>query len=86
MGSDIAVAEQPVSSTDRSNTSAHHRHRLHHLLAPRSIAVLGVSARRRNIGAIVMDNIRAAGFRGPVTGVGRERATVAGRAGRPVAG
>jgi acyl-CoA synthetase (NDP forming) len=79
MGSDIAVAEQPVSSTDRSNTSAHHRHRLHHLLAPRSIAVLGVSARRRNIGAIVMDNIRAAGFRGPVTGVGRERATVAGQ-------
>ena len=58
---------------------AYHRHRLHHLLAPRSIAVLGVSARRRNIGAIVMDNIRAAGFRGRVTGVGRERATVAGQ-------
>jgi acyl-CoA synthetase (NDP forming) len=56
----------------------HRQHRLHRLLAPRSIAVLGVSARRRNIGAIVMGNIRAAGFRGRVTGVGREEAKVAG--------
>jgi acyl-CoA synthetase (NDP forming) len=56
----------------------HRQHRLHRLLAPRSIAVLGVSARRRNIGAIVMDNIRAAGFRGRVIGVGREEAKVAG--------
>jgi acetate---CoA ligase (ADP-forming) len=56
----------------------HRQHRLHRLLAPRSIAVVGVSARRRNIGAIVMDNIRAAGFRGRVTGVGREEARVAG--------
>ena len=53
-------------------------HRLHRLLTPRSVAVLGVSARRRNIGAIVMENLRATGFRGRVVGVGREQAKVAG--------
>jgi acetate---CoA ligase (ADP-forming) len=52
-------------------------HRLHRLLTPRSVAVLGVSARRRNIGAIVMENLRATGFRGQVVGVGREQAKVA---------
>jgi len=52
-------------------------HRLHRLLTPRSVAVLGVSARRRNIGAIVMENLRATGFRGQVIGVGREQAKVA---------
>jgi acetate---CoA ligase (ADP-forming) len=63
---------------DRQSPGDYRAHRLHRLLAPRSIAVLGVSARRRNIGAIVMDNIRATGFRGRVVGVGREQAKVAG--------
>jgi acetate---CoA ligase (ADP-forming) len=67
-----------MSPVGLSAPADYRRHRLHRLLAPRSIAVLGVSARRRNIGAIVMSNIRATGFRGRVIGVGREQARIAG--------
>ncbi len=62
---------------NRKAVADYRQHRLHRLLTPRSIAVLGVSARRRNIGAIVMANIQATGFRGRVVGVGREPGVVA---------
>lgn len=35
---------------------------IHHLLHPRSISIAGVSARRRNYGRIILENILAAGF------------------------
>jgi acyl-CoA synthetase (NDP forming) len=54
----------------RQAAADYRQHRLHRLLTPRSIAVVGVSARRRNIGAIVMANIQATGFRGRVVGGG----------------
>ncbi len=48
------------------------------LLAPRSVAVAGVSAREDNLGAIVLRNLRAGGFPGPVWGVARQRGQVHG--------
>jgi acyl-CoA synthetase (NDP forming) len=59
-------------------TLDYRKHRLHRLLAPRSITVVGVSAKRRNIGSIVMENIKAGGFKGKLIGIGREQSTVAG--------
>ena len=44
---------------------------LDHLLAPRSVAVVGVSARPGNLGALVLRNLRAGGFAGPLLGVNR---------------
>jgi acyl-CoA synthetase (NDP forming) len=67
-----------MSPAGLSASADYRRQRLHRLLAPRSIAVLGVSARRRNIGAIVMGNLTAAGFGGRVVGVGRDQARVEG--------
>ncbi|HEY0822975.1 MAG TPA: CoA-binding protein, partial [Ramlibacter sp.] len=48
------------------------------LLAPRSVAVIGASARAGNLGAIVLRNLRAGGFRGPVWAVNRHAAEVDG--------
>ena len=42
---------------------------LDHLFSPRSVAVVGVSARDGNLGAIVLRNLRQAGFAGPLWAV-----------------
>ena len=36
--------------------------RIHHLLHPRTMGIIGVSARRRNFGRMILDNILAEGF------------------------
>ena len=51
---------------------------LDHLFAPRSVAVVGVNAREANVGAIVLRNLREAGFQGRVWAVDRQRGEVAG--------
>ncbi|MFL6692658.1 MAG: GNAT family N-acetyltransferase [Ramlibacter sp.] len=51
---------------------------LDHLFAPRSVAVVGVSAREGNVGAIVLRNLREAGFQGRVWAVDRQRGEVGG--------
>ena len=51
---------------------------LDHLFQPRSIAVIGASDRERSIGALVMRNLLAAGFAGPVWPVNLRRTEVAG--------
>ncbi|MGD9801976.1 MAG: GNAT family N-acetyltransferase [Hyphomicrobiaceae bacterium] len=39
---------------------------LQHLLGPRSVALIGASARERSVGAIVAHNLRRGAFRGPI--------------------
>ena len=51
---------------------------LDRLFQPRSIAVIGASDRERSIGALVMRNLLAAGFAGPVWPVNLRRSEVAG--------
>lgn len=51
---------------------------LDHLFAPRSVAVVGVSARAGNLGAIVLRNLRAADFPGPLWAVDRQAGEVEG--------
>jgi acetyltransferase len=53
-------------------------HNLQFLLAPRSLAILGASDRAGSVGATVMRNVLAGGFRGPVWPVNLRRAAVAG--------
>jgi acetyltransferase len=53
-------------------------HHLEYLLAPQSLAVIGASDRAASVGATVMRNVLAGGFRGPVWPVNLRRATVAG--------
>lgn len=48
------------------------------LFSPRSVAVLGVSERPGNLGAIVLRNLRAAGFAGPLWAVNRHEGEIAG--------
>ena len=48
------------------------------LFAPRSVAVIGVSERAGSLGAIVLRNLRAGGFAGPVWAVNKHRAQVDG--------
>jgi acetyltransferase len=48
------------------------------LFAPRSVAVIGVSEREGNLGAIVLRNLREGGFAGPVWAVNRHAAQVEG--------
>lgn len=48
------------------------------LFAPRSVAVLGVSPRPGNLGGIVLRNLRAGGFRGPLWAVARETGEIDG--------
>jgi len=48
------------------------------LFAPRSVAVIGVSAKPGNLGAIVLRNLRAGGFAGPVWAVNRHATEVDG--------
>src|SRR5215831_13444550 len=48
------------------------------LFAPRSVAIAGVSTRERNLGAIVLRNLREGGFAGPVWGVNRQAGAVEG--------
>ena len=51
---------------------------LDHLFAPRSVAVVGVSARAGNLGAIVLRNLRQADFAGPLWAVDRQAGEVEG--------
>ncbi len=37
-------------------------HKIHHLLHPKSIGIMGVSANRKNFGRIILDNIKESGF------------------------
>ena len=48
------------------------------LFAPRSVAIAGVSTRERNLGAIVLHNLRDGGFAGPVWAVNRRPGQVEG--------
>ncbi|HEX7811870.1 MAG TPA: bifunctional acetate--CoA ligase family protein/GNAT family N-acetyltransferase, partial [Burkholderiales bacterium] len=51
---------------------------LRSLLAPLSVAVIGATDRPNSVGATVMRNMLAGGFKGPVIPVNRERRVVAG--------
>jgi acetyltransferase len=51
---------------------------LDHLFAPRSIAVIGVSSHAGSLGAMVLRNVRDAGFRGPIWAVNRHPGEVDG--------
>jgi acetyltransferase len=51
---------------------------LDNLLAPRSVAVIGVSARPGSLGAIVLRNLRTAGFAGPLWAVNQRAGEVDG--------
>jgi len=42
------------------------------LFSPRSVAVVGVSARPGSVGGMVFDNLRSGGFEGPLWAVGRQ--------------
>jgi hypothetical protein len=53
-------------------------HNLKYLLAPQAVAVIGGSDRAGSVGATVMRNLLAGGFRGPVWPVNPAHATVAG--------
>ena len=53
-------------------------HHLEYLLAPQSLAVIGASDRTGSVGATVMRNLMAGGFRGPVWPVNLRHASVAG--------
>ncbi|WP_374668745.1 GNAT family N-acetyltransferase [Ramlibacter sp.] len=48
------------------------------LLAPKSVAVLGVSTREGNLGAIVLRNLRQGGFQGPIWPVNRRDGEIEG--------
>ncbi len=50
------------------------------LFAPRSVAVIGVSGRPGNLGALVLRNLRAGGFAGPLWAVNRHPGEVEGTA------
>ncbi|HVY79593.1 MAG TPA: bifunctional acetate--CoA ligase family protein/GNAT family N-acetyltransferase [Steroidobacteraceae bacterium] len=52
---------------------------LDYLLAPHSVALFGASDRSGSVGAMVMRNLLAGGFDGPIWPVNPRRATVAGR-------
>jgi acetyltransferase len=51
---------------------------LDRLFAPRSVAVVGVSSREGNVGAIVLRNLRNGGFEGPLWGVNRHSGEIDG--------
>jgi len=48
------------------------------LFAPRSVAVIGVSSRAGNLGALVLRNLQAGGFQGPLWAVNRHAGEIAG--------
>ena len=50
------------------------------LFAPKSVAVVGASARPGNLGAIVLRNLRQAGFEGPLWAVNKHDGEVEGLA------
>jgi acetyltransferase len=50
------------------------------LLAPRSVAVIGVSGREGSVGTVVWRNLCNAGFAGPLWAVDRHGAVIEGRA------
>ena len=51
---------------------------LRHIFAPESVAVIGASRRRGTVGRAILDNIRAAGYRGRLSVVNPRAAQVAG--------
>jgi succinyl-CoA synthetase alpha subunit len=64
-----AVAERESSADVAS---------LRHIFAPESVAVIGASRRRGTVGRAILDNIRAAGYRGRLSVVNPRAAQVAG--------
>ena len=62
----------------RPGTPTMSSYNLKHLLAPRSVAVVGASDRPGSVGATVMRNLLGGGFRGPVWPVNLRRDSVAG--------
>ncbi|HEX6735581.1 MAG TPA: GNAT family N-acetyltransferase [Azonexus sp.] len=59
------------------------QHYLHSLFAPRSIAVIGASERPQSVGAVILGNLLAGGYRGKVYAVNPRHATVLGQPCRP---
>src|SRR3954469_20737802 len=53
-------------------------YRLDRVLAPRSIALIGASPRPASLGAAILNNIRVAGFEGPVGLVNARYAEIGG--------
>jgi acetyltransferase len=53
-------------------------HNLHHLFAPKSVAVIGASARPQSIGNLVMRNLLDGGFQGPIMPVNPKHSSVTG--------
>src|SRR5262249_56755871 len=51
---------------------------LRHVFAPTSVAVIGASRRRGTVGRAILDNIRAAGYRGRLSVVNPRAAQVGG--------
>ncbi|MCW9045516.1 MAG: CoA-binding protein, partial [Alphaproteobacteria bacterium] len=51
---------------------------LHHLFAPKSVAVIGASTRPKSIGNLVMQNLLEAGFQGPIMPVNPKHLSVSG--------
>ena len=49
-------------STAKTVTTPRPARKIHHLLHPESIGIVGVSATRRNFGRVILDNVLAAGF------------------------
>jgi hypothetical protein len=41
-------------------------YRLHHLFAPRSVALIGASRREGSLGRIILENLREGGFEGAI--------------------
>lgn len=73
VGAAQSARKRPARSTAMSV-----RH-LDRLFQPRSLAVIGASDRERSVGALVMANLLAAGFDGPVWPVNIAHDSVAGR-------
>ena len=65
-------------SAPRNGSDGLSTYRFDALLAPRSVAVVGAGEREDSLGRAVLENLRAAGFPGPVLPVNPHHAAVAG--------
>jgi len=83
-GDGVTHLSFPIGPTAQAQAAVDARERaadvrsLHHLLAPRSVAVVGASDRPGSVGGAVLRNLRAGGFTGAVYPVNRRAATVGG--------
>ena len=62
----IRVLRHQGADTERQKAPLMSTYRLKSLFAPRAIAVVGASPRELSLGRIVLENLRGAGFKGPV--------------------